>query len=86
MAFCDALISGSFAIQFFERVSWRESDLDVYIEDGPDAEDFEQYLCQKEGYHVSREREEDELYLPSKVDNFRGRVIPASAQSLTCLI
>ena len=64
MARHGALISGSFAIQFFERVRWNESDLDIFIENGTDAGDFEQYLCGTEKYHMTRERDEaEEVYL-----------------------
>ncbi|MCJ1402670.1 hypothetical protein MMC11_005890 [Xylographa trunciseda] len=41
---CEALISGSFALQFFERVTWRESDLDLFVRDGNGAEDLCEYL------------------------------------------
>ncbi|KAL8686449.1 MAG: hypothetical protein Q9218_007098 [Villophora microphyllina] len=51
----DVLISGSFAIQFFERVTWDESDLDLYAEQGPNAEALEKYLCEQEGYKFARE-------------------------------
>ena len=54
-----ALISGSFAIQFFERVLWKESDLDIFVEHGPKASNFERYLCENEGYHLTHEREHD---------------------------
>jgi hypothetical protein len=32
LAVYDALISGSFALQFFERRIWEDSDLDIYVE------------------------------------------------------
>lgn len=40
----DALISGSIALQFFERVIWRESDLDIYVQEGPQAEAMAHYV------------------------------------------
>jgi hypothetical protein len=40
----DALISGSIALQFFERVVWRESDLDIYVQYGPKAEAMAHYV------------------------------------------
>ena len=40
----DALISGGIALQYFERVVWKESDLDVYVQDGPKAKALAQYL------------------------------------------
>ncbi|MCJ1467351.1 hypothetical protein MMC07_005975 [Pseudocyphellaria aurata] len=48
-----ALVSGGFATQFFERVLWKESDLDIYIEKGHEADAFGAYLISKEGYKVS---------------------------------
>jgi hypothetical protein len=46
----DALISGSFALQFFDRRIWRDSDLDVYVggQKSPDAVGY--YLVKHEGY------------------------------------
>ena len=38
MAKTDALISGSFAFQFFERTSWKPSDLDIFVEHGEHGE------------------------------------------------
>ena len=44
----DALISGSFAVQFFEGVTWTESDLDIFVEYGSDAKEMEAYICSVE--------------------------------------
>lgn len=52
MARSGALISGSFALQFFRRVYWIYSDLDINIREG--ANEFEQYLCSQEGYQLKR--------------------------------
>ena len=46
----DALISGSFAIQFFERVTWHSSDLDMYVKAGARAYALRTYLANSEGY------------------------------------
>lgn len=46
----NALISGSFALQFFERVTWPESDLDIMIRDGDGLEEMDRYLTESEGY------------------------------------
>lgn len=51
----NVLISGSFAIQFFERVTWEESDLDLYAEAGTSTEALEKYLCKNEGYRIIRQ-------------------------------
>lgn len=52
MAKCDALISGSFALQFFARTVWMDSDLDIYIESYPEVKikTFGEYLAAEEGY------------------------------------
>lgn len=44
------LISGSFALQFFERVVWRDADLDVFVEDGRGAAELVRYVEEEEGY------------------------------------
>lgn len=46
----NALISGSFALQFFERVTWPESDLDILVEEGDGLEEMKKYLTGSEGY------------------------------------
>ncbi len=48
----DALISGSFALQFFERVTWPESDLDIMVRDGDALEEMHRYLTKSEGYSM----------------------------------
>jgi hypothetical protein len=54
MAECDAVVSGSQALQFFERVHWKEADLDVFIRMGSGVDKFCEYLMETEGYkHVS---------------------------------
>ena len=56
----NALISGSFAVQFFERLTWKESDLDIFVEQGQGATALEHYLCIKEDYYFVREGNIDE--------------------------
>lgn len=62
----DALISGSFALQFFERVTWDASDLDIFIPAGPGAESFGKHLQEAEGYSPqgtqNREDRDYDLY------------------------
>ena len=53
MASCDALISGSFALQFFGRFSWHRSDLDMNIQQGRE-DSLERYLLEVEGYQLLR--------------------------------
>lgn len=49
---CEALISGSFALQFFERVTWPQSDLDIFAEEGGNFHSMCIYLESKEGYKL----------------------------------
>ena len=49
----DALVSGSFALQFFDRVFWPESDLDIFLPDAQE-EGFGTYLSNSEGYTCIR--------------------------------
>ena len=51
----DALVSGSFAIQFFDDVLFNGSDLDAYIQDGEGASAFGHYLRRGEGYALEKE-------------------------------
>ena len=50
----DALVSGSLALQFFERVTWDDSDIDIFVENGANAESMISYIKNKEGYRFSR--------------------------------
>lgn len=53
MSRLDALVSGSFALQFFERVVWKDSGLDIYVEYGREDETttmLEQHLVEAEDY------------------------------------
>ena len=62
---CNALISSGIALQFFERVTWKESDPGVFIERGTDTEAFSSYLIQGEDYAlISKDahRERKETY------------------------
>ncbi|KAL5324180.1 hypothetical protein ACEPPN_008724 [Leptodophora sp. 'Broadleaf-Isolate-01'] len=61
MARYNALISGSFVIQFFDDSFWKESDLDIYVE-RESAAAFGTHLCQKEGYRFDRGSTEDDDY------------------------
>jgi hypothetical protein len=50
LAQSNALISGSFALQFLERVVWPESDMDIFVEDGPGFQLMCDYLTVDEGF------------------------------------
>ncbi|RYP32147.1 hypothetical protein DL767_005383 [Monosporascus sp. MG133] len=51
----NALISGSFALQFFERVVWPDSDLDIMIQEGVGLEEMKGFLIDKERYRLDSE-------------------------------
>ncbi len=55
----DALVSGSFAVQFFDRVQWTDSDLDIYIKGGVSTDAFGTYLCEAEGYDAGEGPQND---------------------------
>jgi hypothetical protein len=59
MARHNALISGSFVIQFLDDVLWEESDLDIYIENGEASLAFSEYLYGVEGYRAIKTEEEE---------------------------
>lgn len=44
MAHYNALISGSFAMQFFDRLTWEASDLDIFVETGDAVDALDCYL------------------------------------------
>lgn len=48
----DALISGSFVIQFFDGVVWPESDLDIFVENGKGASELGRHLLESEDYEL----------------------------------
>ncbi|KAI0148170.1 hypothetical protein F4776DRAFT_660343 [Hypoxylon sp. NC0597] len=52
----DALISGSFALQFFERITWLDSDLDIVVRDGENLEGLANFLTTVEGYKMTEEQ------------------------------
>ncbi|RYP62277.1 hypothetical protein DL771_009807 [Monosporascus sp. 5C6A] len=51
---CDALITGPFALQFFERATWPDSNLQILVEDGRNFERLKAYFL-KIGHHIARE-------------------------------
>ena len=50
---CDALVSGSFALQFFMRTLWPDSDLDIFVKHGSRSTDMERFVLDFEGYTLS---------------------------------
>ncbi|MCJ1431534.1 hypothetical protein MMC27_000887 [Xylographa pallens] len=55
-----ALVSGSFAVQFFERVTWEDSDLDIFVKGGAGAEAFGKYLIETEDYELQAAKEQED--------------------------
>ena len=55
----EALIAGSFAVQFFDRVVWEGSDLDIFVHDrlgrliSSKPTHLERFLIESEGYTLS---------------------------------
>lgn len=60
MGIHNALISGSFVVQFFELVLWKDADLGVFVGGNAGASAMELYLCSKEGYRFIHERTNEE--------------------------
>lgn len=58
-----AIISGSFALQFFERVVWEDSDLDIYARADLAAIGLAEYLCEAEGYSLQLTSTGEEMYV-----------------------
>ncbi|KAA8575381.1 hypothetical protein EYC84_004550 [Monilinia fructicola] len=59
----DALISGSFALQFFERRFWHDSDLDIYVDGSNELrspDPIGEYLVEREGYKLRSAKTEQE--------------------------
>ncbi|KAI1304365.1 hypothetical protein F5Y03DRAFT_406974 [Xylaria venustula] len=57
-----ALISGSFALQFFANRFWPESDLDINVHVDAGVERLGRYLVEAEGYEFNRTRDFDNDY------------------------
>ncbi|KAI1098501.1 hypothetical protein F4804DRAFT_350322 [Jackrogersella minutella] len=51
----DAFISGSFALQFFERIAYPESDLDILVQDSESLESLSEFITTVEGYKMTRD-------------------------------
>ncbi|KAI0436020.1 hypothetical protein F4803DRAFT_557410 [Xylaria telfairii] len=53
----NALISGSFALQFFANKYWPESDLDIYLREDENVARLGKYLVEAEGYQLASNQE-----------------------------
>lgn len=49
----DALISGSFAVQYFDRTIYHDSVLDIFVKKGEYARGLEEFLTLTEGYRLA---------------------------------
>ena len=58
----NALVSGSLALQFFERVVWNDSDMDVFMTKGDGATEFARYICRRENYLYNESKSTDKIY------------------------
>jgi hypothetical protein len=68
-----AVISGSFALQFFARQCWKESSLDLVVEKSIHALALGSYLVAREGYKVvPKEEEPSPRYLEGTVSDPPG--------------
>ncbi|KAK7887474.1 hypothetical protein LTR67_009894 [Exophiala xenobiotica] len=63
-----SLISGSFALQLFAQTFWPESDLDIFVEKGTAAADFDNYLQQEEKYCLQSNGDMDRYALTPMVE------------------
>lgn len=68
MAKHDVLVSGSVALQYFERVVWKESDLDIYVQTGLNAEAMAEYLVTAEGHSGTETRNAHEYMKPQTIE------------------
>lgn len=59
MARSDALISGTFAAQFFERVFWDRDPMDLLVQEGLGCELFSKYLSEVADYSEVTFQEDD---------------------------
>jgi hypothetical protein len=53
----EAVISGSFAVQFFDRTVYRDADLDVFVEHGNHVKGLCKHLTSTEGYKLAYTRD-----------------------------
>lgn len=53
----EAIISGSFAVQFFDRTTYHDSDLDIFVQAGDRVHAIAEYLQLVEGYQLVSTRQ-----------------------------
>lgn len=85
MAKYDALVFGSLPLQFFERVVWEESDMDVIIKGKKEADAFGDYLTTVEGYELVSCSERNDYNLPDRLE-VKGCPVVYSRNILTYFV
>lgn len=65
-----SLIVGSVPMQFFSRLSWKDSSLDILVENGPEAEAMMAYVA-SQGYHKYKKLDMNNLEFDFEVIGFR---------------
>ena len=83
----NALLSGSFALQFFDRVVWKDSDLDVYVQspwlrsDNTSLLVLGQYLVSTDGFNIGKTQKVEEWrrrgfrrVISNQTSNSQGRM------------
>ncbi|CZR53261.1 uncharacterized protein PAC_03139 [Phialocephala subalpina] len=78
MACHEAFISGSFALQFFARTTWKESDLDIYVSEHPPerAAALGNHLIEREGYALDNTKGPETFQAYHDVDSM-SKIISA---------
>lgn len=62
------LVFGSIPLQFFARVVWEESDMDIIIKGKEYADAFGTYLSQVEGYQLVDYGDRDKYHIPDRLE------------------
>ena len=78
----NTVISGSLAVQFFDRVVWTESDMDLFVAEGKNAKMLRRYLREEEGYSQDRSNgASDRTYV-----RFFGKVSEIELNGVDCVM
>jgi hypothetical protein len=80
-----AIISGSFAVQFFDRDTYPDSDLDIYVERGDQSPGLVEYLTMVEGYMLFKSIERDQ-YNPKTIHRVCDELCPIGRQAKLIII
>ncbi|THY11630.1 hypothetical protein D6D00_10577 [Aureobasidium pullulans] len=78
-----SLIVGSVPMQFFSRLSWKDSSLDILVENGPEAEAMMAYIA-SQGYHKYKKLDMNHLELDFEMTPFtRGDSAKSTVNLIT---